>query len=113
MTLSGFWYRGRFTSPATVDIVGLTRTLWSPLCPRQQSERKMPFLVAQGAIADNVEEKLAEAGKEMLHEEGHREGEWILLDFGDVVVHVFRQDAREFYALEQLWADAKLETYED
>ena len=65
------------------------------------------------AIADNVEEKLAEAGKEMLHEEGHREGEWILLDFGDVVVHVFRQDAREFYALEQLWADAKLETYED
>ena len=48
---------------------------------------------------------------EFLRKEGYREAEWVLLDYGDVVLHVFQQDAREYYALEQLWGDADLTTY--
>lgn len=65
------------------------------------------------AIADNVEEKMAEAGVEMLHKEGYRQGEWVLLDYGYCVAHIFITDSREFYALENLWADAPLTRYED
>ena len=65
------------------------------------------------AIADNIEDELAAAGKPMLHKEGHREGEWVLLDFGDCIAHIFMQEAREFYALERLWSDAPLEAYEE
>jgi len=65
------------------------------------------------AIADNIEEKLDEAGTAFLHKEGYREGEWVLLDYGDVVVHIFRQEAREYYALERLWGSAPLTPYED
>ena len=45
--------------------------------------------------------------------EGYREGEWVLLDYGDTVAHIFRQEAREYYALERLWGDAKLTPYEE
>lgn len=65
------------------------------------------------AIADNIEEELAKDGVAFNHKEGYREGDWVLLDFGDVVVHIFRQEMREYYALEQLWGDAKLTAYED
>lgn len=65
------------------------------------------------AIADNIEEQLALQGVAYSHREGYREGEWILMDYGDVVAHIFRQEMREYYALEQLWGDAKLTTYED
>ena len=65
------------------------------------------------AIADNIEEKMEEAGGNFLHKEGYREGEWVLLDYGDTVAHIFQQDAREYYALERLWGDAKLTPYEE
>ncbi len=65
------------------------------------------------AIADNIEEKLEEEGISFNHKEGYREGEWVLLDYGDVVAHVFQQESREYYALERLWGDAKLTPYED
>ncbi len=65
------------------------------------------------AIADNIEEKLEEEGTPFNHKEGYREGEWVLLDYGDVVAHVFQQESREYYALERLWGDAKLTPYED
>ena len=65
------------------------------------------------AIADNIEEKMEEAGVNFLHKEGYREGEWVLLDYGDTVAHIFQQDAREYYALERLWGDAKLTPYEE
>ena len=65
------------------------------------------------AIADEIEDKLKEAGVELGHKEGYREGEWVLLDYGDCVAHVFTRDSREYYALEQLWGDAVLTPYED
>ena len=58
------------------------------------------------ALCDAVEEKLEkEAGELPLHREGHRGGTWVLLDYGCVVVHVFSNEAREFYSLERLWSD--------
>ena len=65
------------------------------------------------AIADNIEEKMEEVGISFLHKEGYREGEWVLLDYGDTVAHIFQQEAREYYALERLWGDAKLTPYEE
>lgn len=59
------------------------------------------------AIADEVEEQLREqAGIKPIGREGVSEGKWLLLDFADVVVHVFQPEEREFYRLEKLWGDA-------
>ena len=57
-------------------------------------------------IAQEVEKRLKEEGLRVLGREGEREGEWVLLDFGDVVVHVFQPATREFYRIERLWDDA-------
>ena len=59
------------------------------------------------ALCDEVEKRLAEAGEKPTHREGHRSGTWVLLDYGCVAVHVFNEEAREFYSLEHLWSDAK------
>ena len=60
------------------------------------------------ALCDVVEEKLeVECGEKPLHREGHRGGIWVLLDYGCIVVHVFNNEAREFYSLERLWNDGK------
>lgn len=58
------------------------------------------------AIASHIEEKLAGIGLPPLGIEGKREGRWILLDYGEVVVHIFYHPVREFYDLERLWSDA-------
>ena len=58
------------------------------------------------ACADEVEVKAKEAGFEPLHVEGYRGGSWILLDLGDIIVHVMDRETREFYSLERLWDDA-------
>ena len=55
------------------------------------------------AIADNIEDKLAEAGIFVTHKEGYAEGRWILMDYGNCVAHIFIEEEREFYNLEQLW----------
>jgi len=57
------------------------------------------------AIASEVEDRLNEAGVKTLRREGKGEGRWILLDFGDLVVHVFHEEDRMYYALERLWKD--------
>ncbi|WP_409047038.1 ribosome silencing factor [Microbacterium sp. HA-8] len=58
-----------------------------------------------GAISDEVEEKLLEAGVKRLRREGREEGRWVLMDFGDLVVHVFHEQERVYYGLERLWKD--------
>lgn len=60
------------------------------------------------AIADIVEEKVEAAGFEVRNVEGKDGANWILLDLGDVVVHVFKTETRQFYNLEKLWSDAPL-----
>jgi ribosome-associated protein len=59
------------------------------------------------ALADAGEKAMKEAGILPHHVEGHRGGTWILQDYGDVVVHLFSPEAREFYDLDRLWQDAK------
>ena len=57
------------------------------------------------AISDEIEDKLAEAGAKTLRREGKAEGRWVLLDFGDLIVHVFHEEDRMYYSLERLWKD--------
>jgi len=59
------------------------------------------------AIADHVSDALTAKDDRPLGVEGTSSGQWVLMDFGDVVAHIFRQDARAHYALERLWSDAK------
>jgi ribosome-associated protein len=58
-----------------------------------------------GAIVDEVEDKLRDVGCKPIRREGQREGRWVLLDFGDIVVHIQHAEEREFYQLERLWKD--------
>ena len=57
------------------------------------------------AIVDEVEDKLREHGAKPIRREGHRGGRWVLLDYGEIVVHVQHDEERAFYALERLWRD--------
>ena len=63
------------------------------------------------ASADEVEEKLEEAGIKAIRKEGYREGNWILIDFGDVIVHIFTDEERQHYDFDSLWKDALSEDY--
>lgn len=72
------------------------------------------FLICSGtstrqvqAISDEILEKLKAAGTRSLHVEGYELAEWILIDYGSLIVHVFVESAREFYNLERLWRDAR------
>ena len=65
------------------------------------------------AVVDNVEERLRELGAKPVRREGEKEGRWVLLDFGDVVVHVQHQEERVYYALERLWKDCPVIPFVD
>lgn len=78
------------------------------------------FVIASGsnsnqikAMADSVEEALYKSGFRLNHSEGMQTGSWILLDFGDIIVHLFNDEDREFYSLERIWGDAKEVSIED
>ena len=79
------------------------------------------FVIASGtsttqvrALGDNVEEELEKAGVTALRKEGLREGRWGVVDYGDVVVHIFNEESRLFYYLERLWdAGRNVERYTD
>lgn len=59
-----------------------------------------------GAIADGIGQALAQAGIHPSHVEGATEANWVLMDYGDVVVHVFEEQTRTYYSLEKLWGEA-------
>ena len=72
------------------------------------------FIIASGnnrnqvqAMADNVDEVLAKAGYQAKQTEGYRNANWILLDYGDVVIHLFDEENRLFYDLERIWRDGE------
>lgn len=78
------------------------------------------FIIADGtnknqvqAMVDNVQEELFRAGYEMKQMEGYREGNWILLDFADIIIHIFDKENRLFYDLERIWRDGKEVSLED
>ena len=78
------------------------------------------FIIADGtnknqvqALVDNVQEELEKAGYEMKAMEGYRVGNWVLLDFNDIIIHIFDRENRLFYDLERIWKDGKEVKAED
>jgi ribosome-associated protein len=78
------------------------------------------FVICEGtsnvhvrAIGDAIEDGLRESGEKAWHVEGRETGHWVLLDYVNVVVHVFDKETRDYYQLDRLWGDAKIEKYED
>ena len=64
-------------------------------------------------IANIIEQKLSENGAKLWHREGGRRASWILLDYIDAIIHIFTEEAREFYGLERLWGDAPRTEYDE
>jgi ribosome-associated protein len=62
-------------------------------------------------IAETIDEELGNQGARLLHREGTAEAGWILLDFGDIIVHIFGPKEREYYRIERLWSEAKTVVY--
>lgn len=95
----------------------------SDVCAMDMSEFPLTmdvFLLAsaenriQGrAIADHIERKARDIGRRLHHREGYEEGSWILLDFVDLVIHIFLPETRSYYNLEMLWNDAPSLRFED
>lgn len=92
------WEKGA-TNPVALDV-------------REKLALTDAFLLLSGgserntkAIGDGIEKALLDQGVKLLRREGKTDGRWILLDFGSLIVHVFHEDEREFYALERLWKD--------
>ena len=65
------------------------------------------------AVADEIDKELRDEGIKYWHKEGYKSLTWVLIDYVDVVVHIFKKDAREFYKLEKLWGDAPIEDVQD
>ena len=59
------------------------------------------------ALVDNVAEKMHKAGYELKEQEGNNSGTWVLLDYGDIIIHIFDRENRPFYNLERIWSDGK------
>ena len=94
------------------DVVILEMARVSPICDF--------FVIVSAAsgvrartIADHVEQYLKSQGVRLGHREGYREGVWILMDYGDIVVHIFQTEARRYYRLDSLWGDAPRHALKD
>ena len=83
-----------------IDVDGLTSATDAFLICSASNERQV------GAIVDAVQSRLRSQGKRPLHVEGETRSDWVLMDYGDVVVHVFTEERRDYYALDSLWGDA-------
>ena len=103
---------GAASDKKALDIVTIDMRKVSSVCDY--------FVIASGAsttqvraIADHISRILKDKGERLGHVEGEREASWILLDYNDVVAHVFLEETRRFYDLERLWADAPQARFEE
>ena len=114
----------KFTAKQLSSRIGLARAIYQILDEKQAERIKVLrvekqtslcnyFIICEGratthvrALADEVEAVLAQANVKPLHNEGLDEGNWAVLDYASVVVHIFDKPSREFYNLEKLWRDA-------
>ena len=90
-----------------LDLVGLTGITDYFVIITGESEVQLK------ALSDHIERKLREEKTRIFHKEGYGSLRWVLLDYVDVVVHIFRGETREFYGLERLWSDAKMDLVMD
>lgn len=115
----------KITKKQIASRIGLARTIVSILdekqavnikviCVEKQTILTNYFVICEGrssthvkALADELEDKLSEAGSGPIHKEGFAEGRWIVQDYASVIVHIFDRETREYYKLEKLWADGK------
>ncbi|MBR6001356.1 MAG: ribosome silencing factor [Bacteroidales bacterium] len=65
------------------------------------------------AVSDNIQEKMKEEGHKLLRSQGEENAFWIILDYGNILVHIFLREYREFYRLEDLWADVPRKVYKE
>ena len=85
-------------------------TVKHQLYPSDEKERYFHIYYnerKQTSERENVEEKMHKAGYAAKETEGHRSGAWVLIDFGDVIIHIFDRENRQFYNLERIWNDGK------
>ena len=92
---------------ATSDLLTLKRTIYAANISEADVEapESNPYFRQVKALADNVSEELAKRDVFPRRTEGYGEGRWCVMDFGDVMVHIFHEQDREYYQLERLWAD--------
>ncbi len=102
--------RAKLVANAAIDRKGVDLVA---LDAREVSSFADTFILATGtsdrhvrAVSDAVKQAVAARGEQPLGVEGHNDGRWVLLDYGDVIVHVFQSEVREHYDLERLWSDA-------
>ncbi len=88
------------------DILALDVTPFNPVCDAMVVASAVSVRQAK-ALADHVLERCGEAGFSYLGMEGYRQGQWVLLDLNDVMVHIFQEDLRPFYNIEGLWSEGK------
>ncbi len=85
----------------TIDLNGKTSIADFMVVASGRSNRHV------GSVADNVVQELKKAGRKDIRVEGQPHCEWVLIDTGDVIVHVFRPEVRDFYGLEKMWAPGR------
>lgn len=96
-TIAGILYEKKAQNIVALDVTGMTVITDCMVIASGRSTLQVK------ALADEVEDQMAERGMEPIRKEGQQEGRWVVLDYGTVLVHVFHTEEREFYRLDKLW----------
>lgn len=96
-TIAGILYEKKARNIVALDVTGMTVITDCMVIASGRSTLQVK------ALADEVEDQMAEQGMEPIRKEGQQEGRWVVLDYGTVLVHVFHTEEREFYRLDKLW----------